>query len=68
MSELWGGKILEVTHFVTSWRPPGLTLVFLRFGRQLTPMISWVDDCLSPSEAAGFERDLRAALLEEEIA
>jgi hypothetical protein len=68
MSELWGGKLLEVTHFVTSWRPPGLTLVFLRFGRKLTPMISWVDDCLSASEAAGFERDLRAALLAAEVA
>jgi hypothetical protein len=68
MTELWGGKILDVAHLVTSWRPPGLTLVFLRFDRKLSALISWVDDCLSAAEAAGFERDLRAALLEEEVA
>ena len=31
MTELWGGRILDVTHLVPSWRPPGLTVVFLRF-------------------------------------
>jgi len=68
MTGLWGGQILDVTHLVPSWRPPGLTLVFMRFGQRLSAQISWVDDCLSPVEAAGFERDLRAALLEEEVA
>jgi hypothetical protein len=68
MTDMWGGQILDVAHLVPSWRPPGLTLVFLRFGQRLSAQISWVDDCLSPAEAAGFERDLRAALLEEEIA
>jgi hypothetical protein len=67
MKELWGGKILEVTHLVPAWRPPGLMIVFLKFGSGLSAQISWVDDCLSPAEAAGFERDLRAALLEEEM-
>jgi hypothetical protein len=68
MTDLWGGQILDVAHLVPSWRPPGLTLVFLRFDRRLSAQISWVDDCVSPAEAAGFERDLRAALLEEEVA
>jgi hypothetical protein len=67
MKELWGGKILEVTHLVPAWRPPGLMIVFLKFGSGLSAQISWVDDCLSPAEAAGFECDLRAALLEEEM-
>ena len=30
-------------------------------------MLSWVDDCLSPAEVDGMERDLRQALLEEEL-
>jgi hypothetical protein len=42
-------------------------IVFLKFGSGLSAQISWVDDCLSPAEAAGFECDLRAALLEEEM-
>jgi len=65
MKDLWGGKILEVTHLVPSWRPPGLMMVFLKFGNRLSAQISWVDDCLSLAEASGMERDLRKALLEE---
>ena len=36
MTELWGGKILDVTHLMPCWRPPGLTVVFLRFGNRLS--------------------------------
>ena len=67
MTELWGGKILEVTHLVPSWRPPGLTVVFLRFGNRLSAQLSSVDDCLSPTEVAGLEQDVRRALLAEEL-
>jgi hypothetical protein len=67
-TELWGGRIMDVTHLVPAWRPPGLTVVFLRFARRLSAQISSVDDCLSPAEADGFERDMRRALLEEEVA
>ena len=66
MKELWGGKILEVTHLVPAWRPPGLMVVFLKFGSRLSAQISWVDDCLNPAEVDGLERDVRKALLEEE--
>jgi hypothetical protein len=66
MKELWGGKILEVTHLVPAWRPPGLTVVFLRFGNRLSALLSSVDDCLSPAEVDGMERDMRKSLLEEE--
>jgi hypothetical protein len=65
MKELWGGKILEVTHLVPAWRPPGLTVIFLRFGNRLSALLSSVDDCLSPAEVDGMERDVRLALLEE---
>ena len=51
-----------------SWRPPGLMMVFLRFGNRLSAQISWVDDCLSPAEVNGMERDVRLALLEEPAA
>ena len=66
MKELWGGKILEVTNLVPAWRPPGLTVVFLRFGNRLSALLSSVDDCLSPAEVDGMERDMRKSLLEEE--
>jgi hypothetical protein len=65
MSDLWGGKIQEVTHLVPSWRPPGLTIVFLRFNQRLSALISSVDDCLKPAEVDRMERDVRLALLEE---
>ncbi|HEX9048344.1 MAG TPA: hypothetical protein VF988_15060, partial [Verrucomicrobiae bacterium] len=66
MTDLWGGKILEVTHLVPAWRPPGLMTVFLRFRNRLSVQLSWVDDCLSPAEADAMERDVRRALIEEE--
>ena len=65
MKELWGGKILEVTHLVPAWRPPGLMIVFLKFGNRLSTQISWVDDCMNPAEVDGMERGVRMALLEE---
>ena len=65
LKELWGGEILDVTHLVPAWRPPGLMIVFLRFGRRLSTQISWVDDCMSPAEGDIIERDMRKALLEE---
>ncbi len=67
MTELWGARILEVTHLVPSWRPPGLTVVFLRFGNRLSALLSGVDDCLSPVELEKLERDVRKALLEEAL-
>ena len=42
-------------------------MLFLRFGNRLTAELSWVDDCLTPAEVDGLERDLRKALLEEEL-
>ncbi len=65
MKQLWGGDILDVTHLVPAWRPPGLIIVFLRFGKRLSALLSSVDDCLKPDEVDGLERDLRRALLEE---
>ena len=65
MKDLWGGKILDVTHIVPAWRPPGLMIVFLRFGNRLSALLSSVDDCLNPAEVDGMERDIRQALLEE---
>ncbi len=68
MKDLWGGRILDVTHLVPAWRPPGLIIVFLRFGRRLSAQISSVDDCLSPAEVDELECEMRRALLEEEVA
>jgi hypothetical protein len=65
MKQLWGGDILDVKHLVPAWRPPGLTIIFLRFQNRLTSLISYVDDCLTPAEAEGMECDLRQAILEE---
>jgi hypothetical protein len=67
MTELFGGKILEVAHLVPTWRPPGLTVVFVNFGGRPSALLSWVDDCLSEAEVDGFEQGLRAALLEEDL-
>jgi len=67
MTEFCGGRILDVTHLVPCWHSPGLTTLFLKCGGKLTVLVSWVDDCLSASEVEGFERDLRRALLEEEL-
>ena len=67
MTDFLGAPIQEVTHLVPTWRPPGLTLVFLSFGGRLSALLSWVDDCLSLAEVEGMERDLRAALLEEAL-
>jgi hypothetical protein len=65
LKELWGGPIQEVTHLVPSWRPPGLTIIFLRFDNRLSALLSTVDDCVSPAEVDSVERDIRTALLEE---
>jgi hypothetical protein len=66
-TELWGAKILEVAHLVPAWRPPGLIVVFLRFGGRLSAQVSTVDDCVSPAEVDELERDIRSALLEENL-
>jgi hypothetical protein len=65
MKDFFCGKILDVTHLVPAWRPPGLMIVFLKFGNRLSAQISWVDDCLKLEEVDGMERDVRRALLEE---
>jgi hypothetical protein len=67
MTDFLGGRILEVTHLVPTWRPPGLTVVFVSFGGRLSAVLSWVDDCVSLAEVEGLDRDLRAALLEEAL-
>ena len=67
MTELFGGKILDATHLIPCWRRPGLTLLFFKFGSQLTAELSWVDDCLAPSEVDKAERMVRQVLLEEEL-
>jgi hypothetical protein len=66
MPEFCGGKILDVTHLIPCWRCPGVTTLFLQFGKRLSIMLSWVDDSLTPAEADGLERDLRKLLLEGE--
>jgi hypothetical protein len=65
LHELWGGRILEVTHLVPSWRPPGLTIVFLRFRNRQSVVLSTVDDCITPAEVDSLERDMHRALLDE---
>jgi hypothetical protein len=67
MTELCGGRILDATHLIPCWRAPGLTMLFLRFGNRLSTILSWVDDCLTPAEVDGLERDLRKALMDEEL-
>jgi hypothetical protein len=66
MRDLLGARVTAVTHLAPASRPPGLTVVFSRFRRQLTAVLSWVDDCLSTEEVNTLERGLRAALLGEE--
>jgi hypothetical protein len=67
MTQVFGAPLEAVTHLVPSWRPPGLTVLFLTFDRRLTGLLSWVDDCLSTAEVDVMERSLRAALLEDEL-
>lgn len=65
LTDLCGGTIQDVTHLVPSWRPPGITVVFLRFHNRLSVLLSAVDDCLKPGEMEQMERDICRALLEE---
>jgi hypothetical protein len=67
MSDLLGGRIQTVSHLVATWRPPGLTVLFWSFSGRVCAMLSWVDDCLGPTEVDALERGLRSALLEEEL-
>ena len=67
MSDMMGGRIQNVTHLVSCWRPPGLTLVFWRFSGRLNALLTWVDDCLSPAEADVLENGLRKNLLDEDL-
>jgi hypothetical protein len=67
MSELLGGRIQAVTHFVPTWRPPGLTVLFWSFAGQLRALLAWVEDCLSLAEVNALEHGLRTGLLEEEV-
>jgi hypothetical protein len=67
MTEMLGGRIRTVEHLVPTWLPPGLTVVFWNFSGRLSVLLSWVDDCLSVSEADVLEQGLRSALLEEDL-
>jgi hypothetical protein len=67
MTDFCGAKILDVAHLIPCWRNPGVTTLFLQFANRLSVMLSWVDDCLSPAEAAQMERDLRQTLLEGDL-
>jgi len=67
VKEIMGGRILEATHLVPTWRPPGLTVLFWRFRDQQRILLSCVDDCLNRAEAEALEADLRAALLEDTV-
>jgi hypothetical protein len=42
-------------------------VVFWNFSGRLSVLLSWVDDCLSVSEADVLEQGLRSALLEEDL-
>jgi hypothetical protein len=66
IERLFGGRILEVAHLVPTWRPPGLTIVFLSFDGRLSALLSWVDDCLSAEEAASLEAEIRTGLIQDE--
>ena len=68
ISEMFGARIREVTHWVPTWRPPGLTVLFWSFSGRLRTLLSWVDDCLNPEEVDSLEEGLRSALLDEEVA
>jgi hypothetical protein len=65
MSELLGGGVQAVTHFVPTWRPPGLTVLFWSFGGRLHALLAWVEDCLNLAEVDALEGGLRRGLLEE---
>jgi len=67
MTEMLGGRIRSVEHLVPTWWPPGLTVVFWNFSGRLSVLLSWVDDCLSVSEADLLEQGMRSALLEEDL-
>lgn len=67
MTEFCGGRILDVAHLIPCWSAPGVTMLFLQFANRLSIMLSWVDDCISMSEADGLERDLRHVLLETKL-
>jgi hypothetical protein len=67
MPNLFGGRILDVTHLVPTWRPPGLTVVFLNFNGRLSALLSYVDDCLTADEVNSIERDIRSALLDDTV-
>lgn len=67
MPDFCGGRILDVTHLVPCWSTPGVTMLFLQFANRLSIMLSWVDDCISMTEADELERDLRRVLLEGEL-
>lgn len=66
MHEIYGARVTAVTHLAPALRPPGLTVVFSRFRRELSAVLSWVDDCLGTEEVKVLEGGLRAALLGEE--
>ena len=67
MPDFCGTKILDVTHLIPCWSSPGVTMLFLQFANRLSILLSCVDDCISPAEADGIERDLRRILLEGEL-
>ncbi len=67
MTDFCGAKILDVTHLIASWSTPGVTALFLQFNKRLSILLSWVDDCLNPTEADGLECDLRRVLLEGDL-
>lgn len=67
MTEFCGTRILDVAHLIPCWSSPGVTMLFLQFGKRLSIMLSWVDDCISLPEANGLERDLRRVLLESPL-
>jgi len=65
MDMLGGGRITAVTHLAPTSRPPGLTVVFSRFRKQLSAVLAYGDECLSVTEVDRLERGLRAALAGE---
>jgi hypothetical protein len=66
MTGFCGAEIFDVTHLIPCWRRPGVTILYLEFGKRLSIMLSWVDDSLTLAEAGSLERDLRKLLLEGE--
>lgn len=61
--DIMGAPIESVLHYVPTWRPPGLTILFWSFNGKPHALLSYTEDCVSESEADLLERTLRSCLI-----